>query len=331
MEYKTASNSYKIDAVIVNWNSGKHLKTCIESLKTQTVRFNSIIVVDNGSTDGSIDDIECGDSVVKVLHVGRNLGFAGGCNYGISESEFSEWVALVNPDALLEPEWLQYMIDAINRNKEASFFASCILNASIPNLLDGMGDDYHMSGLVWRKWHGVDANNIKGTEKEVFSPCAAAALYRRAAILDIGGFDEDFFCYVEDVDLGFRLRLMGHHCVVVPDAIAHHIGSATTGGKHSDFAVYYGQRNIVWAFLKNMPGILFWLLLPLHIIINVANILRFTFYGKGSVVLKAKWDAIMEIPTVWKKRREIQLKRISPIIGIWRALDKRLLPRHYSS
>jgi GT2 family glycosyltransferase len=104
--------------------------------------------------------------------------------------------------------------------------------------------------------HGTPASALKGSECEIFSPCAAAALYRRSALLEVGGFDEDFFCYVEDVDLGFRLRLAGYRCLYVPLSVAHHIGSGTTGGKNSDFSVYHGHRNLVWAFVKNMPGVL---------------------------------------------------------------------------
>ena len=140
----------------------------------------------------------------------------------------------------------------------------------------------------------------------------------------VGGFDEDFFCYLEDVDLGFRLRLAGHRCMLVPDAVAHHIGSATTGGQHSDFAIYHGHRNLVWTFIKNMPGALFWLFLPWHLVMNLASIVWFSLGGHGRVILRAKLDALKGIPKMWRKRREVRRRRAS-LGDIWRVIDKRIV------
>ena len=140
----------------------------------------------------------------------------------------------------------------------------CLAASWCEPLLDGTGDAYHMSGLVWRMGHGMPVSSDTGKDYEVFSPCAAVAFYRRSAMQKIGGFDEEYFCYVEDVDLGFRLRLAGFRCLYVPKSVAHHVGSGATGGQHSDFAAYHGHRNLVWTFVKDMPGILFWALLPLH-------------------------------------------------------------------
>jgi GT2 family glycosyltransferase len=121
--------------------------------------------------------------------------------------------------------------------------------------LDGAGDEYHVSGLAWRRFYNHLANGYGLKPEEVFGACAAAAMYRREDFLKIGGFDEDYFSYFEDVDLSFRLRLAGGRCLYVPDAIVHHVGSASTG-KLSDFVVYYGHRNLVWTFFKDMPGTL---------------------------------------------------------------------------
>ena len=165
--------------------------------------------------------------------------------------------------------------------------------------------------------------------KEVFSPCAAAAMYRTDILLESGGFDEDFYCYFEDVDLGFRLRLKGYKCLLIPTAVVHHVGSATTGGQKSKFSVYHGHRNLVWAYIKNMPGVLFWLLLPNHILLNVISIGWFVLRGQGSVIFRAKWDAIMGITTMWKKRKVIQSNRVASLKEIWRVLDKRIIPWIY--
>ena len=144
--------------------------------------------------------------------------------------------------------------------------------------------------------------------------------------VDADGFDEDYFCYVEDVDLGFRLRLFGHRCLYVPQAEVLHMSSATTG-RHSDFAVYHGHRNLVWTYVKNMPGPLFWILLPGHILLNIVSIIRFLGMGKGRLILKAKKDALKRLPQMWKKRQGIARRRRASVADIWKNLDKSLIPR----
>ncbi|EKD97953.1 MAG: hypothetical protein ACD_23C00660G0003, partial [uncultured bacterium] len=191
--------------------------------------------------------------------------------------------------------------------------------------LDGAGDAYHVSGLVWRMGHGSPVPTDVEDEREVFSPCAAAALYRRSAFHETGGLDEDYFCYVEDVDLGFRLRLAGYRCLYVPQSVAYHVGSGTTGGQYSEFVLYHGHRNLVWTFVKDMPGILFWLLLPLHVLLNLVSIVWFVLLGRGRVILRAKHDALLGLPKMWRKRRYIQKCRVVSIAQIWRQLDKQTI------
>jgi len=257
----------------------------------------------------------------------KNIGFAAGNNLLFQKTEGYEWVALVNPDAFLEPDWLSKMLSAAIAHPEYSFFASRLVQSVSHEILDGDGDTMHVSGWAWRQgnFEPVPHDTIK--PREIFSACAAAALYRRDAFESMGGFDEDFFCYFEDVDLGFRLRLAGHRCLLVPDAVASHVGSATTGGRHSDFAVYHGHRNMVWTYVKNMPGALFWLLLPVHIAINLVSIVWFYFHGQGMIILKAKKDALCGISRMRKKRCDVQRKRIASIGEIWKILAKSFLPR----
>jgi GT2 family glycosyltransferase len=308
--------------VIVNWNGERYLERCLAALLAQTVAPNEIVLVDNASSDASLEIVRRFPSV-RLLVQGENLGFARGNNLAISAaSEGAEWVALLNPDAFPEPRWLEELLLAALNHPGFCVFGSKLVNAAEPAVLDGAGDAYHVSGLVWRTGFGAPASSLPDRAREVFSPCAAAAMYRRDVLLEAGGFDEDYFCYVEDVDLGFRLRLMGHRCLQIPASVAHHVGSGTTGGRHSDFALYHGHRNLVWTFVKDMPGVLFWLFLPLHLLLNLASMVWFALRGHGRVVLCAKWDALRGLPKMWRKRREIQRRRAASIWAVWRVLDK---------
>jgi GT2 family glycosyltransferase len=182
--------------------------------------------------------------------------------------------------------------------------------------LDGAGDEYHCSGLVWRNLHGRPLASHAMCEREVFSPCAGAALYRRTALDEVGGFDESFFCYVEDVDLGYRLQLMNRRCLYLPDAVVHHIGSAISN-KYPGFAVYHGHRNLVWAFVKNTPLPLLLLFLPLHLLMTVVLFLVFVKRGQGLLYLRAKKDAVKGLGRVWRQRSAVQAQRK---ISLWRLL-----------
>jgi GT2 family glycosyltransferase len=315
-----------VTVIIVNWNSWDILSRCLEKLKIQTFQNFNVLVIDNASDQPVPDGLLARYPNVMLIQNQSNLGFAAANNQAIALLGDSEWVVLLNPDAFPEPDWLQQLINAAEENPDSSMFASRQLMDADFHLLDGDGDAYHISGLVWREGHGQRVEETKDEPREIFSPCAAAALYRRDALISVGGFDEDFFCYVEDVDLGFRLRLMGHRCLLVPSAMVHHIGSATSGGQQSDFAVYHGHRNLVWTFVKNVPGALFWLLLPLHLALNLVSVVWFSLRGQGGIILRAKWDAIKGLPRMWAKRKKIQAARVASVRDILRVLDKRLIP-----
>lgn len=315
-----------VTVVIINWNGERFLDRCLSALLVQTVAPHEIILVDNGSSDASIEIVRRYPSV-HVLEQNRNLGFARGNNVAIEAAAAeSEWIALVNPDAFPDLHWLEALLSAACDHPAFDVFGCKLVKDADSAILDGVGDVYHMSGLVWRSGHGVPVSSFSEQACELFSPCAAAALYRRSALLEVGGFDEDFFCYVEDVDLGFRLRLAGHKALYVPDAVVHHVGSGMTGGQHSDFAVYHGHRNLVWTFVKDMPGGMFWLLLPLHVVMNLVALVVFTLRGQGRVIWRAKWDAIKGLRKMWRKRQAIQSIRMATVREIWGYLDKQIVP-----
>lgn len=316
-------DGYRVSVIIVNWNGERFLDRCLSALSVQTVPPDEIILVDNASSDDSLVVVRQFPNV-RIMALDSNTGFARGNNLAIAAAtESSTWIALLNPDAFPEPDWLETLLTTARTHPDYAVFGSRLLDASRPHLLDGDGDAYHVSGLVWRIGHGNSVPHKSDQPYEVFSACAAAALYRRDAFNAVGGFDEDYFCYVEDVDLGFRLQLAGHRCLHVPTSIVHHQGSGTTGGQHSNFALYHGHRNLVWTFVKNMPGALFWVLLPLHVALNLFSIIWFVLHGQGKVILRAKRDALRGFPTMWRKREAIQQVRQADIGEIWCLFKKR--------
>ncbi|MFM8333836.1 MAG: glycosyltransferase family 2 protein [Candidatus Methylumidiphilus sp.] len=309
-----------VTVIVVNWNGGEIIGDCLHGLARQSLRPTRVLVIDNGSTDGSAERIEH-MSGITLRKAGANLGFAAGNNRALAECD-TEFVALLNPDALPEEDWLANLVAAAEAHPKAASFGSRQMMHGVPDMLDGVGDVYHVSGAAWRHGYNRRLRDSDLQAREIFCACAAAVLYRRDAIVEAGGFDEDFFCYVEDVDLGFRLRLAGHSCRYVPDAVVHHVGSASTGGQNSAFSVYHGHRNLVWAYIKNMPGYLFWALLPIHLLMNAVGLAYFVTHRLPKVIVRAKWDALKGIAKMWEKRRAIQAKRRASPADIWRVLDK---------
>lgn len=311
----------KVAAVIVNYNGGLLLGQCLQALEAQTLPPHRIIVVDNASSDGSVESIIAKHSTVQVLRCTENLGFAKANNLGISAAEDCEWVACLNPDAFPEPDWLERLMRGATLHEEFHFFGCTLVQTEHPDILDGTGDVYHVSGLGWRRDHGKKESQAIRQNGEIFAPCAAAALYRRDMLLEVGGFDESFFCYFEDVDLAFRLRLKGYRCYYVSSARVHHVGSAITG-RRSDFSIYHGHRNLVWAYFKNMPSPLFWLYLPLHIALNVCTIIAYSVCGRAGVILRAKRDALAGLQRILVERKTVQGGRRIPVASLNRVMSK---------
>lgn len=316
----------KVGVIVVNWNSFDVLSRCLSALKKQSYSPACTIVIDNNS-DNAPTELTCvAPENTRYIRLGSNTGFAHANNLAASYLKDCDWIALINPDAFPEPDWLAQFVNAAQRRSEFSYFASMTIMANSPEYLDGTGDVYHISGIGWRRGYDREVKSTRIVEEEVFAPCAAAAMYRRDAWEEVGGFDEDFFCYFEDIDLAFRMRLMGHRCLFVPSAIAYHVGSVTSGGQQSDFSVYYGHRNLVWTYIKNMPTYTFWLFLPQHLAMTIITIVWFVMKGRWRVILRAKWDALKGIKQAWRKRGVIQTKRKASVWQVIRFMDRRMIP-----
>lgn len=301
--------SQTVAVVIVNFNGGELLERCLRSLSRQTRAPDRVLLVDNNSENFSIEQTQASYPQIEILPLSENTGFAAANNLAVKRLDDMEWIALLNPDTCAEPDWLEKLMAGAVEHAEFSFFG-CRMLAKEANILDGTGDVYHVSGACWRRDYGKSADRRKQSD-EIIAPSGAAALYRREEFLEAGGFNESFFCYMEDIDLGIRLQSLGYRCFYIADAIVEHEGSGLVG-QYSDFQVYHGHRNLVWVYVMNMPGPWLWVYLPQHLLYNVATVLLFIYRGQTRVILHSKIDAVKGLARAWRKRREIQAKtRIS--------------------
>lgn len=216
-----------VAAVVPNWNGARWLPACLAALRAQTRPFDALVVVDNGSIDGSADGL--GDDV-RVVRLPENRGFAAAANVGVAAAG-TELVALVNSDVELEPDWLARMVAAVEGDgaRDVAAVACKMVSLRDPSVLDDAGDVLRRDGVCEQRGRGWPDDGRWDEPGEVFAACAGAALYRRAAVEAVGGFDERLFSYLEDVDLGLRLRLAGWRAWYEPRAVARHAGGGSAG------------------------------------------------------------------------------------------------------
>ncbi|MFT7529278.1 MAG: GT2 family glycosyltransferase [Gammaproteobacteria bacterium] len=299
----------RLAVIIVTWNAESFLPDCLHALKQQTRLPDRVIVIDNNSDDNSRLCCQQMPAWMTLVPLSENTGFARANNIAMSFVQDCDYVVLLNPDTRPDSHFIHQLLVAAKNKPKGDFFASLLLDYTDPKLVDGSGDVYHVSGIYWRRDHGQKIAKTNFQAEEIFSPCAAAAMYRVETLHELGGFDESYFCYSEDIDLGFRLRARGHNAWLVPDSIVYHAGSGITG-KHSDFSLYYGHRNLVWTFVQNMPGKLFWLYLPQHLLLNLVTLIYFSLQGRGLLLCRAKWHAIWGLRRAFDKRKHNESLRI---------------------
>jgi GT2 family glycosyltransferase len=256
---------------------------------------------------------------VSFLRNADNLGFAAAVNQAARQAR-GRWLALLNPDAFPEPNWLAALLAAAEAHPKARCFASRQLMAEDPDRLDGLGDVMSASGFAFRGGYGQRDPGLSGPAF-VFSACGGAMLIDRALFLEMGGFDERLFCYCEDVDLGYRLQLRGEPTLLVPDAVVRHVGSASSGGPRSDFAVFHGTRNRLWVYLKNTPPVLLWLTLPLHMAATAILMARHATRGEIAAPWRGLIAGLEGLPQALRARDEAQKERRVGSLAIARRLS----------
>lgn len=291
-----------ISVIIINYNGEQYLKDCLDSFYSQTRKDYEIILIDNCSTDRSIEIITRDYPDITLIRNKANLGFAAGTNQGIKVVQ-GEYILTLNNDTRIERSFLEEMVSPMDDDPQVGICASKML---LPDgRINSTGLCISRSGAAWNRGMFERDSGQYAQQEEVFGASAGAALYRKTMLDEIGLFDEDFFMYMEDVDLSFRARLAGWKCLFVPTAVVyHHHGG--TAGYGSDIAVYYGNRNIIWVVVKNYPSRLLLFSLPWILGRNIGVIVYYAFHRKGRVILRAKLDAIKDRKKIGKKRKQYQ-------------------------
>lgn len=240
----------KTTIIIPNYNGLSFMEPCFESLKEQTVRNFKVLVVDNGSTDGSVEWLK--EHRIPSIFLKENTGFSGAVNTGIRAAD-TPYVLLLNNDTRVEPGFVAAMERAMDQSPKIFSVSSRMIQMYHPELLDDAGDMYSILGWAYQRGVGR-SSELYQKSCRVFSSCAGAAIYRRAVFYEIGLFDELHFAYLEDIDVGWRAKLYGYDNIYCPDAAVYHVGSGTSGSRYNSFKVRLAARNCIYLNYKNMPG-----------------------------------------------------------------------------
>lgn len=294
------NNKPWVRIVIVAFNSGEVLQACIDQLAKVKEPDYEVVIVDNASTDGSFDKLVIPNKRFKIITSKKNIGFAAGSNLGAKGTK-TEWIFTLNPDAFVSENWLIECKLAIKRFPNTGMISPLLLNANNHNIIDGCGDVLSISGHSWRGGHQHPFINVPQKYYQVFSPSGACAGYKSTVFMKVGGFDESFFCYKEDVELGLRLNRMGVTCIYIPSAVVYHIGSSTLGERHP-FILYYSCRNSIYMIAKSYPLLNLIIALPLYSL-SVLWILFRNFSSKGNLhILKGLVMGLIATPSFFLAR-----------------------------
>ncbi len=299
--------SPEISVIIVNWN-GKHLlDDCLGAMRRQTFRDFETILVDNGSTDGSTDYVQTQFPEVKLLVLPENRGFTGG-NIAGHEAARGQLIVLLNNDTEAHEDWLAAIHEASLHYPRAGSFASKMMYFDNRARIENCGFALGLAGTTIDLGRGEMDGPTWSMAREVFGACGGAVAYRRSMLQDIGFLDPDFFAVYEDVDLAFRAQLRGYTCIYVPKAIVYHRYRSTLGPR-SHRQVFYSQRNIEWVYIKNMPLALILRSMPQRLLYELGSAVHFLKLGRGTAFLRGKLSAIKHLPTLLKKRRQVQRRK----------------------
>lgn len=324
-----------VSIIIVNWNGRAHLPVCLDSLAAQTYRDFEVVLVDNGSADDSVPFVREHYPWVKLVPLANNTGFASGNNHGLKESR-GDLVVTLNNDTRAESDWLAKLVATAESHPRAGMVGCRICSFAEPDVIDSIGMGICPDGMSRGRYRNRRWSTLRiPAVVEILFPSACAALYRRTMLEEIGFFDDDFFAYAEDTDLGLRGRLAGWDAVLASNAVVYHKYSQT-GGSLSPFKVYLVERNHYWAAVKNFsPGLL--AALPWFTLLRYVEQLRVVLQGKGTggefltgrsrtALAKALAEGICAglggVPRMLRKRRAAMRFRKTPMREFTRLLRR---------
>jgi GT2 family glycosyltransferase len=310
----------EVSVVIVSWNGRRYLDECLNAVAAQEGVEAETVLVDNASTDGTTEYVRETFPWVRTVTLATNRGFAGGNNAGVRAAT-GRLVAFLNNDTIAAPGWLRALRAGLDEAHGFALATSRIVYAHDSGVIDSAGDGMLRWGGAYKRLHGAPVA-AAGESGEVFGVCGAACVMSRAVFDELGGFDEDFVNSHEDVDLSYRARLRGYRCRYVADAVVRHHGSATLGTL-SPYAVFQGQRNLEWCYVKNTPGSLLIRTLPGHVLYDAAAAVHFARLGLLGTFVRAKLAAIGGLPAAMRKRRAIQQSKRVGVDAIAAQLDSR--------
>ena len=265
----------KVTIIIPNYNGKHFMEPCLASLNEQTCRDFKILIVDNASTDGSLEYMEQTYPDIEVLALDSNYGFSRAVNEGIRHAD-TPYVILLNNDTTVDSRYVEEMIRAIEVSDRIFSVSSKMIQMYHPDLMDDAGDMYSVLGWAFQRGVGRPEKLYKKSCR-VFTACAGAAIYRREVFETIGYFDEMHFAYLEDIDVGYRAKLYGYDNVFCPEAVVYHVGSGTSGSKYNSFKVKLAARNNVYLNYKNMRA---WQLLLNSPCLLAGTFVKFLFFKK---------------------------------------------------
>jgi GT2 family glycosyltransferase len=291
-----------LSILIVNWNGLKHLPECLGSVFSQIDSETEVVLVDNGSKDGSLAYLEKEFPQVRIVRSRTNLGFAGGNNLGLRHCR-GRHVFFLNNDTRLEAGALRALREAIAANPRYAVFACFLINYHEPSLVDSAGDTFYTSACGF-SWAGYPTAMFRDP-REVTLACAGAAVYERELLLRLNGFDEDFFLIFEDCDLSFRARHLGARILFLPQVKVFHKGSASMGGKASSTSIYYTDRNYLQLFLKSFPALTLLKMLPGLAFMKLMRFLVAVRSRQLGAWLRANAVSLALFPKTLRKRGEV--------------------------
>jgi GT2 family glycosyltransferase len=292
--------------VILNYDGRELLDEALPSILAQRYAAYEVVIVDNGSSDGSVEHVRQRWPQVRVVALEHNVGVTRALNQMVRAAHGAEFVGLLNNDVELDPDWLRYLVETLQAHPEAASAAGKLLSHADRGTIDRAGDELHWSSACFGRGAGEPDRGQYDDAEEVFSVGGAAALYRTEAFARVGLFDERFFAYAEDVDWGFRARLAGYTARYDPRALGLHHGGATLGGIN-DFSLYHLRRNQLWMVLKNYPGRSLLRHGPAVLLFNLVAVVNAG--RRVGLVLHAYRDALAALPGVLGQRRAIQRSR----------------------